>query len=60
MIRASGDSIIFDKTGNIFFLTTNTSQTFTLLNGEIASFVKIDIGTDNETYQLLSFTKTFD
>lgn len=55
IIRANGGNITFDNTGNIF-LTNRT--TFLLVNGEIASFVKIDIGTNNETYQLLSFTKT--
>ncbi len=55
VIRANGLDVTFDNTGNIFL--TNRS-TFELLNGEIASFVKIDIGTDNETYQLLSFTHT--
>jgi len=55
IIRANGGSITFDNTGNIF-LTNRT--TFSLTNGEIASFVKIDIGTTNETYQLVSFTKT--
>ena len=54
-IRANGITITFDNTGNIF-LTNRT--TFSLSNGEIASFKKIDIGTNNETYQLLSFTKT--
>lgn len=55
IIRANGGNITFDNTGNIF-LTNRT--TFSLANGEIASFVKIDIGTTSETYQLLSFTKT--
>ncbi len=55
IIRANGGNITFDNTGNIF-LTNRT--TFSLANGEIASFVKIDFGTTSETYQLLSFTKT--
>lgn len=57
VIRAHLGSISFDNSGNIFL--TNRS-TFTLDDGEIASFVKIDIGssTNNQTYQLLSFTKT--
>lgn len=62
-IRANGLTITFSNMdtitniGNIFL--TNRA-TFTLSNGEIASFIKIDInlGTGNETYQLLSFTKT--
>lgn len=54
-IRANGFTVTFNNTGNIF-LSNRTS--FVLANGEIASFIKIDIGTNNETYQLLSFTKT--
>lgn len=63
VIRANGLSITFNKQkvvsnvtiGNLFLTNRNT---FTLLNGEIASFIKIDIGNNNVTYQLLSFTKT--
>lgn len=54
-IRANGLTVTFNNTGNIF-LSNRTS--FVLANGEIASFIKIDVGTNNETYQLLSFTKT--
>lgn len=55
IIRANSGSIFFDNTGNIFL--TNRSA-FSLADGEIASFVKIDRGNLNVTYQLLSFTKT--
>jgi hypothetical protein len=55
VIRANGFDITFENTNNIY-LTNRTS--FSLSNGEIASFIKIDIGNNNETYQLLSFTKT--
>jgi hypothetical protein len=54
-IRANGLTVTFNNTGNIF-LSNRTS--FVLANAEIASFIKIDVGTNNETYQLLSFTKT--
>lgn len=54
-IRANGLTVTFNNTGNIF-LSNRTS--FVLANGEIASFIKIDVGINNETYQLLSFTKT--
>lgn len=55
IIRANGGSINFNNTNNIF-LTNKT--TFSLSSGEIAQFVKIDIGTNNEAYQLLSVMRT--
>jgi hypothetical protein len=55
VIRANGFDITFENTDNIF-LTNRV--TFSLAKAEIASFIKIDIGNNNETYQLLSFTKT--
>jgi len=56
-IRANGLTVTFQNTGNIYL--TNRSS-FTLLNGEIASFIKIDVSYNSSdvTYQLLSFTKT--
>lgn len=65
IIRADGISITFNKleyingvqNGNILLANRNT---FTLASNEIATFVKIDfLGvTNNESYQLLSFTKS--
>lgn len=56
-IRANGGSISFDNTENIFL--TNKSS-FSLANGEIAVFVKIDniVGNYDATYQLLSVMRT--
>ena len=54
-IRCETKLLTFYDVDNIF-LTNRT--TFQLIIGEIATFVKIDIGNDNETYQLVSFVKT--
>lgn len=54
-IRANGGVIKF-LDGNNLFLTNRTD--FSINNGEIAIFIKIDIGTNNETFQLVSFVKT--
>ncbi|OJX49431.1 MAG: hypothetical protein BGO88_14390 [Flavobacterium sp. 38-13] len=58
-IRADQSSLTFKNTGNIAFLTTNPDQSFTINNGEIATFVKIDnfVGTYYETFQLVSIQK---
>jgi len=52
-IRANGGNITFDNTKNIFL---TLKSTFTLANGEIAVFMKIDniVGSYYETYQLIS------
>jgi hypothetical protein len=52
-IRANGGTIIFDNTKNIFL---THKSTFSLINGEIAVFMKIDNIVDSyyETYQLIS------
>lgn len=52
-IRANGGTITFDNTKNIFL--TNKS-TFSLSNGDVAVFMKIDnvVGDYYETYQLIS------
>ena len=52
-IRANGGTITFDNTKNIFLTHRST---FSLANGEIAVFMKIDniVGSYYETYQLIS------
>lgn len=59
-IRAEGSGITFKNTGNVAFLTTNPSASFTLNSGEIATFVKVDnfVGSYYETFQLISLQKT--
>lgn len=59
-IRANGTSITFKNSDNIFFLSSNPSQSFTLNNGENATFIKVDnvVGNNYETYQLVSVLKT--
>ena len=58
-IRANGGTITFKNTDNIFFLTTNPDKTFSLENGETATFIKVDniVGNNYETYQLVSILK---
>ncbi len=55
-VRANGGQINFISTGGNVFLTNRAN--FSLQNGEIATFIKIDIGASFETYQLVSFTKS--
>lgn len=54
-IRCETADLVFYDLENIF-LTNRT--TFKLSKGEIATFIKIDIGINYETYQLVSFVKT--
>lgn len=59
-IRANGGTITFRNSNNIFFMTTNPDKTFSLENGETATFIKVDniVGNNYETYQLISILKT--
>jgi hypothetical protein len=59
-VRANGNAVIFSNIDNIAFLTTNPSSRFSINNGEIATFVKIDniVGSNFGTYQLVSVLKT--
>lgn len=54
LIRASGGSITFNDTNNIF-LTKRSS--LTLNDGEVAGFTKIDTGLEYGIYQLTSLVK---
>lgn len=67
IIRVQNGSISVKNTENIVFLTTNIDSKFTLINGESATFVKIDnniLESDGVTikyrgtYQLISILKT--
>lgn len=59
-IRADQGNVTFFNTNNIFFITPNRYSAFTLENGQIATFVKIDniiSSTIYETYQLVSIMR---
>jgi hypothetical protein len=59
-IRADQGKVTFLNTANIFFQTSNPSNSFTIDNGNIVTFVKIDnilSSTIYETYQLVSIMR---
>jgi hypothetical protein len=51
-IRANGGTVTFISSNNNIFLSNKS--TLTLTNGDVAVFTKIDVGTNNATYQLTS------
>lgn len=55
-IRVEQGVVTFENTDNIAFRTNSPTFSFSLFNGEIATFVKVDnfVGTNYETYQLVS------
>ncbi|GAA4052547.1 hypothetical protein [Flavobacterium chungnamense] len=59
-IRADQGKITFVNTDNIFFVTPNTDNSFSIDNGQIVTFVKIDniiSPSIYETYQLVSIMR---
>ncbi|MBC7722861.1 MAG: hypothetical protein H7068_12610 [Pedobacter sp.] len=55
-IRVEQGNVTIKNTDNIAFRTTSSTFSFTITNGEIATFVKVDnfVGSNYETYQLVS------
>ncbi len=58
-IRVEQGNVIIKNTDNIAFRTTSPTFSFTITNGEIATFIKVDniVGSNYETYQLVSIMK---
>ncbi len=60
-IRANGGPVTFTRNDNIWFSTTNPSTNLVLLNGEIATFTRIDKaqGGNQSFFQLTSVVHAF-
>ncbi|OYU82465.1 MAG: hypothetical protein CFE24_15500 [Flavobacterium sp. BFFFF2] len=59
-IRADQGKVTFQNTDNIFFITPNPDNSFSIDNGQLVTFVKIDniiSSTIYETYQLVSIMR---